>query len=243
MLVGPGGKPARRVDHAVNCVRADEIPGVNRLAPIEWIALQLIGVDGKNAAIEGGIGTAAVDLCLVKIVAFFVFRLRPVNLPLDAVAGREPVSGRGFWRSEDAVIRDVIKRSNSSGAATSHERHQPRERIGGPRSTRTRIVHARLAQGGQGRAGVRCHAVFVINRVHPINADEQNMFNLVPVAETIVGSKRGRKGSADQSDRQSYCKQSLFQVNLLCSRIGKRMQTITPAKSLGGTCYSLERES
>src|SRR5260370_27266823 len=120
------------MDHAVNRIRADEIARINRLAPIERIALQPIGVDGKNAAVERGIGTAAIDLGLVEFVAFFVFGLRSVDLSLDAGSGREPVTGRGFWRSEDAVIRDVIKRAYCSGAATSHERHQPRERIGGP---------------------------------------------------------------------------------------------------------------
>src|SRR3984957_6366998 len=45
VLVGPGGEAAYGVDYAVNCVSADEVPGVNGVAAIEGIALELLRVD------------------------------------------------------------------------------------------------------------------------------------------------------------------------------------------------------
>ena len=46
MLVRPSRVAARGVDHAVNGIRTDEIPGVNGVAAIERIAHQLVGIDG-----------------------------------------------------------------------------------------------------------------------------------------------------------------------------------------------------
>ena len=45
VLVGPRGEAACGMDHAVDRVRADEVPGVNSLAAVKRIALQLVGID------------------------------------------------------------------------------------------------------------------------------------------------------------------------------------------------------
>jgi len=39
-----------------------------------------------------------------------------------------------------------------------------------------------------------------------IHTDQKDMLNLVSVAKSIVGAGRSWKSSAEQSDRQGYCK-------------------------------------
>src|SRR5205807_10559456 len=93
VLVRPRCVAASGVDHAVNRVSADEVPGINRLAAVKRIAFELVGINGFHSAVNGGVsGKAAVELRLVDFNAFLVFGLRPVDLSLEAASGRQSVA-------------------------------------------------------------------------------------------------------------------------------------------------------
>ena len=91
MLVGPRRVAARGVDHAIDGVGTHEVPWVAGEAVIERIANQPAGINGLYAAVEHRVGTAAVHHVLVNFVAFFVFRLRAVDLTLEQVPPARPL--------------------------------------------------------------------------------------------------------------------------------------------------------
>src|SRR5262245_46475487 len=71
MLVRPGGVSAGLVDHAVDGVGADKVPGIDGRASVIRIAIELGGVDrGDTAFRQAGSGSAAVELGLVDVDAF-----------------------------------------------------------------------------------------------------------------------------------------------------------------------------
>jgi hypothetical protein len=91
VLVRPGRIAAGGVDDAVNRIRPDEIPGVNRRAVVEGVARQTGGIDGFDTAAGDAIGPAAVELRLVDVDALFKFGSRPVCDSWDTGAGGDAV--------------------------------------------------------------------------------------------------------------------------------------------------------
>ena len=110
MFVCPRGVAAGLVDHAVDRVVADEVPGVKGRATVEGIARQLGGVNGEVTAVDriGVLGAAASKFGLVDVNAFLVFDARTVGLVGSAgSAGQSVAGGVGGWR-EHTVVGDVI---------------------------------------------------------------------------------------------------------------------------------------
>src|SRR5258707_15836383 len=110
MLVGPGCVETRGVSHAEDRVGAHEIPGIHRVSIVEWVANQFQRIDGVDSAVAIG-GAYAVDAVhelLILIYAFFVFGSGAVRHPGGAGTACYSVSSRDRWRSEYAIVRNVI---------------------------------------------------------------------------------------------------------------------------------------
>src|SRR5579862_230713 len=74
MLIGPGSVSASLMNHAENAVGADEIPWLDGIASVGWIADESVVIDGGDAAVgEGCAGGASVHFSLVDVDAFFIF--------------------------------------------------------------------------------------------------------------------------------------------------------------------------
>src|SRR5262249_60684318 len=93
MFVRPGRVSTRRVDHAVNRVRAEKVPRIHRLTAIEWIARQASGTDRFESAIKGPVRAASVELRLIEVHALFVLRRRAVGDPSRTWTGEHAVAG------------------------------------------------------------------------------------------------------------------------------------------------------
>jgi hypothetical protein len=96
MLVRPCRVSASPVNHAENAVRTHKFPRENGVATVGWIPRQLFGIDGIDAAVgQRSAGSAAIQLGLVDINAFFVFG---------------PGAGRGCVCSAGACCNAVARR-------------------------------------------------------------------------------------------------------------------------------------
>src|SRR5262249_1976444 len=160
-------------DHAKNGVGANEVPGVNGLAVVERIAYEPIRIDGLYAAVDGRVASeASIELVLVEFVAFLIFGLSSVDDIHIAGPSRESIAGGNLRRRQNAIVSYVIERTYCSGAAAGHHCHQAGKGVGGPRRSRARVVHSGVAESSKMWTCLRCHAIFIINRVHAIDADE-----------------------------------------------------------------------
>src|ERR1039457_1615701 len=105
MLVRPGGVAVGGMDHAVDLVGADEIPGIDWRAAMERVAGQFGGIDGFDPAIDGvAIRSSTGELRLVDIDAFFVLRGGTVGDAGFARPAGKPIAGRILGRSQYAII-------------------------------------------------------------------------------------------------------------------------------------------
>src|ERR1700722_18379374 len=202
VLVRPRCETARGVNYAINRVGADEVPRVNRFAAIERVALQLVGINGQYPAIEHRVGTASIHLGLVDFDALFVLGLRSVNLPLDTVSTRQSVAGGRLGRRQDAIVRYVVKRAYRPGCPASDQGHEAREGVGRPGSRSTGVVYARLAESGECGARVPSHTVFVVDRVHSIDTDEQHMAIAVVVIGVVPVLRAGDRSKRDSRSKK-----------------------------------------
>ena len=130
-----------------------------------------------------------------------------MDLTYDTVPARQSVTGRDLRRCQDAIVGDVIKRADGSGAATSHQSHEAREGVGGPRSCSTGVIHARFAESGEGWACVGSRTIFVIDRMHPINTDQKHM---VATKVFIGTAPLLRAGDRSKRDGRSKKKHPFF---------------------------------
>src|ERR1700736_6357360 len=110
MLVGPGRAAAGCMDDAEYRVRPQEIPGINRIATMGWIARQLGRVDGTDSAVgQARSRRAAVQQVLIDLDALFVLGGCAGKDPWLTRAVKQPVSGVGGRRSERTVVGEVIE--------------------------------------------------------------------------------------------------------------------------------------
>src|SRR5580704_5451553 len=105
-----------------------------------------------------------------------------MDLTYDTIPARQLVAGSNLRRCQDAIVRYVVERAYRSGAPTGHEGHEAGKGVGGPRSCGTGVIHARFAESREGWACAGSHTIFVVDRVHSIDADQQHM----PAAEMVV---------------------------------------------------------
>src|SRR5215467_12259501 len=103
MFIRPGRVSTRRVDDAVDRVRAEKIPRVHRLTAVEWIARQASGIDRLESAIKGPVRAAAVELRLIEVHALFVLRRRAVGDPRRTWTGEHAVAGVVKRRRQHAI--------------------------------------------------------------------------------------------------------------------------------------------
>jgi hypothetical protein len=79
VLVGPGRIAAGLVDHAEHRVGSDEIPRIHGIAVVKRIAHEFLRIDRFDASVDEAVRTPAIQLGLVDIVPFLIFRARAVG--------------------------------------------------------------------------------------------------------------------------------------------------------------------
>jgi hypothetical protein len=97
------------VNHAKDSVGPHKIPRKDGIAIVGRITNQIGRVDRVRSAVTAG--GAAVQVLLVKVVAFFVLGASPERKGVgNAKTGRsdETVAGRCCGRIERTIVRDVI---------------------------------------------------------------------------------------------------------------------------------------
>ncbi len=159
VLVRPGRVAARRVDHTVDRVCPDEVPGIHRLAAIEGISRKLLRIDGFDATVKHGIGPSAIHVVLVDLDPFLVFGFIPDCLADSATSGAsagEAVAGVDRRPCQDPVVGHVVERAYRFRRAAGHQCHQAGEGIGGPGGRGTRVVHTDFSQLGEISPGRAC---------------------------------------------------------------------------------------
>src|SRR5208283_821832 len=113
VLIGPCCVTSGLVNDAEDGVGAREVPRHNRLAVICRIARQARSVDGIHAAATRG--SAAVQLRLVDIDTFFVFRRGAVEHADLARTCGDTVAGGLCRRRERTIVRNVIENAFGTG--------------------------------------------------------------------------------------------------------------------------------
>src|ERR1700683_5642260 len=131
MLVRPGGVAAGGVDDAEDGVGAHEVPRVDGGAFGGRIAVQLLWIDGGDAAIgEAGAGSSAVQLGLIDVDAFVVLGGVAGDDAGRAVAGGVYIPRGDAGRREGAVIGDVVVDAHGAGSSAGDQVHQAGEGVG-----------------------------------------------------------------------------------------------------------------
>ncbi len=200
MLVGPCGVSASLVNDAEDAVGADKIPGIHGTAAIVGVADQSLRVDGGDATVDQcRARRSAVQLALVDVDAFFVLGSGPGWRRIgSASAGRHAVARGLRGRIIIPGIRDVVIDAGQGRASASDDRGQAREGVRRFRGVGGNVIDAVLAQSSNGWAKGSAivnrtdavGAILKINRVHTVDADQQNAFD-VALQKAIVLGDRG----------------------------------------------------
>jgi hypothetical protein len=64
-------------------------------------------------------------------------------------------------------------------------------------------VHSGTAESGKMWTGFRCQAIFIIDRMHAIDTDQQNMLGLAALKSVVVCACWKRCAEQDKTERQS----------------------------------------
>src|ERR1700733_2320628 len=154
MFVGPGCVSASLMNHAEYAVGADEIPGLNGVASIGWVADKAVVIDRGDASVgQGCAGGASVHFRLVDVDALFIFGGGPCgSRACGAGAGADTVAGSFLGSVVVPGISDVVVNAGEGGASAGNDCGEAGKRIGGFGGASGDIVDAILAEGGQGRA-------------------------------------------------------------------------------------------
>src|SRR5581483_6270022 len=109
MLVRPRGVSTSLMNDAEYRVRADEVPGVNRLA--HPVTLQACGVDGFDSAVgQRCVRRAPIQFGLIEIDTLFVFGSGAGgSCPRSAGSAGHAVSGGILRRIQRAVVRHIVE--------------------------------------------------------------------------------------------------------------------------------------
>ncbi len=211
MLVRPGGISAGMVNHAENGVRPDEIPGIDRLAAVERVADQFVGIDGFDAAVGSRVGGgSAIELRLVDLDSFLILRSRSVGMAHAAAAVQNAVAGIGGRRRQNAIVCDVVVGTYEFRSSSGDDSHQARERIrrlggGGPR-----VVDAGFGERCEVGTRLGSYAVLQIEGMHAVDADEEYVA-VSSVVDVIVGVCR--KTCEDCQDCQTRAERDRFDAH------------------------------
>src|SRR5215472_1374490 len=136
MFIRPGGVPAPGVDHTVNRVGADEVPGVNRSAGRrlrERIAFQTGGIDRLWTTVDDRrkhSGAGSIEEELVQFHAFLVFGLSSVVFPGFASGdsrASETVTGIVDRGRQDTVPGNIIEGADRLWCTAGDQSHQAGE--------------------------------------------------------------------------------------------------------------------
>ena len=188
MLVRPSGAAARRPQNFENRVNTQILVRQNGLAAVFRIADQVLGIQSA-ASVEPG--------------QIHVHGLVPCDIGADlsgAVAARIAQAIGLGRRRQRPIVGVVVPKTRGHRRASRDQRSKSGKGIRRRGGDVVRIGRAVPAQVGQIRVGMRGDIVRQIEGVQPVDADQQHVFDGVPISEQTVigvGVRRQCQGHAD----------------------------------------------
>src|SRR5580692_12847259 len=189
------------MNDAEDGVGADEIPRPNRVATIVGVADQSLRVNRSDAAISQWRGRSpALHLGLVDVDAFFVLAGGARRRGEGSAGASCKTIARGFrGRVVISRISHVIVDARIGRASAGNDPDQAGKGIRSLCGAGGDVVDASLAECRQSRAkgyaiidgADALGAVHEINRVHTVDADEQNVFDATLQEVAVVGGGCG----------------------------------------------------
>src|SRR5579863_9040853 len=133
-----------------NCVRTDEVPGIDGGTIVCGVAYKPVRINRIDSAVASGSST--IELRLVYVDTFVIFRGRAWKHTGRARTAGHSVARRDLGWGERTVVGNVVEGADRARRTAGYQGHQTGERVRRLRGAGVEIIDARLRKLGEIRA-------------------------------------------------------------------------------------------